>query len=151
MCLLSHLQGKRTIFITSILCSCLYTELCLGALLNQLHLVRARWYNIGLQLGIPYNTLDCFKQMYSDPSDLMREMLKHWLQTAVKPHPSWEAVVAALRSHCVDEQLVAEQLESKYCTLVQSVMHENKNPTTAEKSKGTYKLFLALRKIHSYV
>ena len=91
-----------------------YTELCLGALLNQLHTVRASWYNIGLQLGIPYSTLDCFKQMYFDPSDLMCEMLKHWLRTAVKPRPSWEAVVTALRSSLVNENYLADKLESKY-------------------------------------
>lgn len=48
--------------------------------------------------------------MYSDPSDLMREMLKHWLQTTVNPHPTWMAIVTALRSRSVDEQSVAEQL-----------------------------------------
>ena len=89
---------------------------CLGALLNQLHSVRARWYKIGLQLGIPYSTLDCLKQNYSNQSDLMCEMLKHWLQTAVKPYPAWEVVFTALRSPAVNESYLAEQLESKHCT-----------------------------------
>jgi len=46
----------------------------------------------------------------------MREMLKHWLKTAVDPRPTWEVVVIALRSCSVDERYVAEQLELKYCT-----------------------------------
>lgn len=108
------------------------TELCLGKLLNELHSVCACWYNIGLQLGIPHTTLDRFKQMYLDPLDLLREILKHWLKTAVKPRPSWEAVVAALRSRCVDEQVVAEELELKYCSPVQLV-----SPTKAEENEGT--------------
>ena len=74
--------------------------------------------------------------MYSDPSDLMREMLKHWLQTAINPRPTWRAVVTALRSRSVDEQSVAEQLESKYCTSAQPVVHESNSPIKEEKSEG---------------
>ena len=46
----------------------------------------------------------------------MREILEHWLQTAVKPCSTWEAVVTALRSPSVNERYLAEQLESKHCT-----------------------------------
>ena len=53
--------------------------------------------------------------MYTDPLELMREMLKHWLKTAVDPPPTWEAVIAALRSPTVDKKKVAEQLEIQYC------------------------------------
>ena len=111
-------------------------EPSLKALLNELHPVCARWYNIGLQLDIPHTKLDCFRQMYSDPSDLMREMLKHWLQTAINPRPTWRAVVIALRSHSVDEQFVAEQLESKYCTPAQPVMNKSNSPVKEGKSES---------------
>ena len=84
-------------------------------LLEELHPVCTSWYNIGLKLQIPYTTLDRFKQMYTDPLELMCEMLKHWLDTAVDPHPTWEAVTTALRSQIVDKKRFAEQLESKYC------------------------------------
>ena len=93
-----------------------FTVSSLKVLLDALHPVRASWYNIGLQLDIPHTTLDCFRQNSSDQSDLMREMLKHWLKTAVDLRPTWEVVVIALRSRSVDEQYVAEQLEIKYCT-----------------------------------
>ena len=101
-----------------------YTELSLKALLNELHPVRANWYNIGLQLNVPYTTLDSFRQLYSDPSDLLREMLKFWLKTAVDPPPTWETVVTALRSPSVNEKSVAAQLEAEYCLPVQHVMGE---------------------------
>ena len=54
----------------------------------------------------------------------MREVLIHWLKTAVNPPPTWEAVVSALRSPLVNEKKVAAQLESKYCTPVQYDMRE---------------------------
>ena len=41
----------------------------------------------------------------------MRVMLKHWLQTAVAPCPTWEAVVKALKSPLVNEMKLAAELE----------------------------------------
>ena len=89
------------------------TELTLKALLHALHPARASWYNIGLELDIKYTELDNFKQNYSDQLQLMREMLKYWLKTAVDPPPTWEAVVTALKSPLVNEMSVAAQLERK--------------------------------------
>ena len=51
--------------------------------------------------------------MHSDTLDLMMEMLKHWLQTAVDPCPTWEAVVKALKSPLVNEMKLAAELERK--------------------------------------
>ena len=123
-------------------CICIllaYTGPTLKTLLNELHQVRTSWYNIGLQLDIPHTTLDCFKQNYSDQSDLMREMLKEWLKTAVDQHPTWEAVVTALRSPSVNEKSIAAKLESKHCAPIQ-LMHigeESNSPTNIEKTEGT--------------
>ena len=132
----------------------LYThaELKLKTLLNELCPVRANWYNIGLQLDIPHTTLDCFRQNYSDQSDLMREMLKCWLKIAVDPPPAWEAVVTALRSPLVNEKKVADQLESKYCPPVQCMGKKSNTSIKVENSKGistyyincTYRIFVLL-------
>ena len=84
-------------------------------------------------MDIPHTTLDCFEEKYSDQLDLMREVLKYWLKTAVDPRPTWEAVVAALRSRIVNEWFVAGELELEYCT--QHKMDES-NPTKVEKSEG---------------
>ena len=64
----------------------------------------------------------------------MREVLKHWLDTAVDP-PSWEAVVTALRSPAVDKKNIAEQLESKHCAPVQHMNEESNIPTKVEKTE----------------
>ena len=85
-------------------------------------------------MDIPYTTLDCFQQNYSDQSHLMREMLKEWLRTAVDPHPTWEAVVKALTSPIVNEMNVAAQLELKYCTSIQNTVKESNS--TTKKSEG---------------
>ena len=107
----------------------------LKILLNALHPVRAMWYNIGLELDIPHTTLNCFKLTYSDQSDLMREVLMYWLDTAVDPAPTWEAVVTALRSPIVDEQYTAGQLELKYCPPVQCMTVEPDSPSKKSDSQ----------------
>ena len=108
----------------------------LRALLNELHPVRASWYNIGLELDIPYTTLDCYEKKNSDQLHLLREVLKHWLDSAVHPPSTWEAVVAALRSPIVDNMRLAAQLESKYCTPVQCMREEGNCPIHVENSEG---------------
>ena len=111
-----------------------YIEPTLKALLNELHPVRANWYNIGLELDIPYTELNFFRKMYSDPLDSLREVLIYWLKMAVDPPPSWDAVITALKSSIVGEKNVAAQLESRYCPPLQE---ESNSPTKAEKSEGT--------------
>ena len=67
--------------------------------------------------------------MYSNLLDLLREMLVFWLQTAVDPPPSWEAVIEALRSPLVNEHKIAAQLESKYCAPVKRMKEESSSHT----------------------
>ena len=107
-----------------------FTVSSLKVLLNALYPVRASWYNIGLELDISHTELDCFERQYSVQLDLMREMLKHWLKTAVNPHPTWEAVITALRSPLVNEKKVAAQLESKH------VMEVSNSSTMMKKCEG---------------
>ena len=57
-------------------------------------------------------------------SDQMREMLMYWLDSAVDPHPCWKTIVTALRSPLVNENYLADQLESKYCAPVQGTRED---------------------------
>ena len=79
--------------------------------------------------------MDCFKQNYSDQTDLMCEVLKHWLDTTTDPPPTWEVVITALRSLTVNKKKVADQLESKYCAPVRCMGEKS---TKVEKNKGIY-------------
>ena len=119
------------------------TEPTLKTLFNALHPVRAKWYNIGLQLDISYTELDNFKKIYSDTSDLLREMLKYWLQTATDPHPTWEAVFEALRSCVVNEIDLAAQLEHECCAPMQRMREESNSSIKLEEGEGiTYDLLV---------
>ena len=82
---------------------------------EALNKVRAKWYDVGMQLGVSVGTLDAIKKQYSDPSDCLRETLTTWLQTCVPP-PTWTNIVGALRSSVVGEARLAADLEQKYCS-----------------------------------
>ena len=74
--------------------------------------------------------------MYTNPLELMREMLIHWLDKTVDPRPTWEAVVEALRSPIVEMHHVAEQLESKYCAPVHYMREESNSSSRMEECEG---------------
>ena len=83
--------------------------------MEELAEVKAKWYNIGLGLGLSVGTLDGIKADHSNISDCLREALKTWLKAHFPP-PTWSKVVEALRTKTVDEASLAAQLEHKYCS-----------------------------------
>ena len=112
-----------------------FTEPTLKELLTELHPVRNSWYNIGLLLDIPHLTLTCFQQKYKH-MNLMREVLMYWLETAVDPRPCWKTIVTALRSSLVNENYLADKLESKYCASVQLMKEKSSSHTKIEEGEG---------------
>ena len=85
----------------------------LGLLLEELLDVHTNWYHLGLQLKQNFGTLDGIRERFPDPRDQLLEMLKFWLRTADKP--SWKTLTDALRSRNVGESQLADDLETKYC------------------------------------
>ena len=66
--------------------------------MELLHSVKAKWYQIGLQLGLHSGDLDTIR--YSS-SDADQEMLKLWL--AKNQSPTLKALSTALRTNAVGE------------------------------------------------
>ena len=68
-----------------------------------------RWYDVGLQLGLPEEML----KLISADRDIeghLRMMLDKWL--SYDPEASWAKLVAALRA--IDERSVAEKVASRW-------------------------------------
>ena len=80
--------------------------------LKDLVLIRtAKWYNLGLQLGIDDTELEVIEK--HNPRDLeacQREMFRTWLRTI--PSPSYQQLVKALQT--VGEISEADRLCKKY-------------------------------------
>ena len=71
---------------------------------------RAKWYNIGLQLGLSPGTLDAIKLgNQSNPDDCFTETLKLWLRGSWN-RPSWSGLARSLRAPTVGLVELAEQL-----------------------------------------
>ncbi len=73
-----------------------------------LYTVRAKWYDIGVELEIHSGTLESIKRQYSDPKDCLNEMIKEWLKS-INPRPTWKALADALKAEFVNEIALAEK------------------------------------------
>ena len=70
---------------------------------------RAKWYNIGLELGLTAGTLDAIRETYRYNVDqCFTETLKEWLNQS--DHPSWSDLARALRAPPVGHGQLAEKL-----------------------------------------
>ena len=88
----------------------------LHTVMEELNGVRAKWYDIGVQLEMSVGTLKAIKEQYlNNPSDCLREAFTTWLKSST-PHPTWSKVVDALKGSTVGESRLAADLEQKYCS-----------------------------------
>ena len=71
---------------------------------------RAKWYDIGLRLGISADTLDAIDNAHQHkPEECFTHTIKEWLRND-DPRPTWEALADALRSPVVGHAHLAENL-----------------------------------------
>ena len=89
----------------------------LAALLEELDSVCAKWYNIGMKLGVRVGRLDAIRAQYNDSSNCLRETLAAWLRACPTP-TTWSKVVEALKSATVNEGALATSLKHKYCSSI---------------------------------
>ena len=71
---------------------------------------RAKWYDIGLRLGILAGTLDAIAAAHlRNPDECFTNTIKEWLKND-EPQPTWESLVDALRSPVVGYADLANNL-----------------------------------------
>ena len=80
---------------------------------REIYEVRAKWYDIGIELEVPTGTLKSIKSMYDSPAECLVEMLDTWLKQ-VDPKPSWRLLISALEQPTVGEERLAERLKHKH-------------------------------------
>ena len=71
----------------------------------------SKWKVIGLGLGVRPSDLEA---MGGSPLECLQSSVTKWLKRT-DPPPTWEALVALLRSRVVGEKNKAQELEGKYC------------------------------------
>ena len=87
------------------------TALTLKPAINELHSV---WYKIGVQLEVLIPDL---KSTSQDSLDLLCDTIYCWMRTT--PSPFRRHLVDALKAPGVDESRLGEEIEKKYCALVE--------------------------------
>ena len=89
----------------------------LNRVYNLLFRVKAKWKEIGLQLGVdPYSLESIQSEVnFRDDGQRLMQMLSEWLRNVTEPRPSWPRVVDALRSEPVHEWNVAERVKRRQC------------------------------------
>ena len=92
-------------------------ELC--HVYEAVHPARTRWYDIGLQLGLPSDTLDSIEHEKGNSGESLRNMLKTWLKEC---KATWGALPDALKSRIVGEGRLAEKLTIKLDVRAQGKM-----------------------------
>ena len=103
---------------------------------EELNAIRAKWYDIGLQLRMSVGRLDAIKEQYDDPSHCLSETLKTWLKTSPSL-PTWKNIVYVLRSGTIGEVRLAIDLEQKYCSTQDSSVattHHHALPATSSQA-----------------
>ena len=71
---------------------------------------RAKWYDIGLELGLKSGTLDAIQQTNQNNTDIcIRATLKEWLSRS-DLRPSWSSLASSLRAPPVGLSHLAERL-----------------------------------------
>ena len=99
------------------------TEGDIASVLRALWEGRTRWYNLGLELGIPLRTLDAIQQANRYVTDdCFRAALITWLRS-LELHPSWRSLTRALRADHVGLGELADQIKH---TLKQTIHPQNK-------------------------
>jgi hypothetical protein len=81
--------------------------------MNELYDARTKWKMIGLGLHLPPPDLDA---MSGNHLECLENSLKQWLN-GIDPLPTWDALIAVLRSRVVGEEKKAQDLEEKYCSI----------------------------------
>ena len=72
---------------------------------------RQEWFKIGRELHLSMSDLDAIKASYNSIELCFTEMLHLWLKQ-VDPHPTWSALIDALRSPTVKNEELAEHVKS---------------------------------------
>jgi hypothetical protein len=79
--------------------------------LDELYEVRARWYDIGLRLNVPAETLEKIKG--PDDNTRLRQVLTIWLRSG---KATWPDLSQALRHRTIGQGKLADSLLAKYHT-----------------------------------
>ena len=112
--------------------------------MNELCVVKDKWFDLGVQLNMqPHDLKSIQIQYHNDPSRCLLEMLSKWLSITFPP-PTWQTVVDSLSSPAINNKKLAERIKVSYCS------QDNATDTSNDDGKRDNKIgrvFYSLEKV----
>ena len=87
----------------------------LWVVLNELLEIKEKWREFGLGLNLRSNQLEAIGSTSSHPLECLYKVVSEWLNRS-DPLPTWDALVAVLRTQLVGEKELADTLHEKFCS-----------------------------------
>ena len=90
-------------------------ERSLRTILDSISTLTAKWFNLGIALGLSYDTLETIESDYPrNAHRCLTEMVLAWLQMKDNSQPSWQSLTSALRSPLVDRKEIAVMIAAEH-------------------------------------
>ena len=86
----------------------------LKEVMEELVEAKNMWFEIGIQLDVPINTLDSIKHDERETSKCYSKMLQEWLRNGKSR--SWEALAEALGTATVNHSSMKQRILLEHCT-----------------------------------
>jgi hypothetical protein len=93
----------------------------LKSVTNELGSVMAKYYPIGVQLGVPETKIEEIEMNYGTADRRFSEVIKFWLRENTSVAKSWESLVEVLESPFVNEKGLARKMREKIVSKAVSV------------------------------
>ena len=86
----------------------------LKTILDSISTLTADWFNLGIALGLSYDTLREIETNYREARRCQTEMVIAWLQMKDNSQPSWQSLASALSSLSVGRVEIATMIAKEH-------------------------------------
>ena len=90
-------------------------ERSLRTILDSISTLTAKWFDLGIALGLSYDTLETIESDHlRNTHRCLTEMVLAWLRMKDNSQPSWQSLTSALGSPFVDRKEIAVMIAAEH-------------------------------------
>ena len=90
-------------------------EHSLRTILDSISTLTAKWFNLGIALGLSYDTLETIESDHPrNAHRCLTEMVIAWLRMKDNSQPSWQSLTSVLGSPSVDRKEIAIMIAAEH-------------------------------------
>lgn len=103
----------------------------LQAVRSELFEAQLKWYDIGLELGLPWHTLEKITQECQDTGECLRKMILEWLR-AIDLKPTWRSLLNVLQRKVINEGALAVRVMETHGLISTPLPNHSPSPTPSQ-------------------